>query len=52
MTPSLAIFDLDETIINCKSLFETYKQYCVENYNQGIAFFEKKMIDISSMQKK
>jgi len=50
MTPSLAIFDLDETIINCKSLFETYKQYCVENYEQGNIFFEKKMRDIAFMQ--
>lgn len=28
MNPYLAIFDLDETLVNCKSLFEVFKYYC------------------------
>lgn len=45
MNGYLALFDLDETIINCKSLIEVYKAYClsetsIEHFNMAMQNFK------------
>lgn len=48
----IALFDLDETIINCKSLFEVYKAYCIKEISNGEEYFNDRLKQIQRMQNK
>ncbi|MCX7121987.1 MAG: HAD-IB family hydrolase [Gammaproteobacteria bacterium] len=52
MNRYIAIFDLDETIINCKSLFEVYKTHCLSENGplMGQRKFDIMIQDIKSYQ--
>jgi HAD superfamily hydrolase (TIGR01490 family) len=51
MSNYIALFDLDETIINCKSLFEVYKTYCIKEIPDGVSHFKKILQRIHIMQR-
>ncbi len=53
MRKYLVLFDLDETLITCKSLFETYFHYCIAistSYQEGLARYNHVIDTLHQMQ--